>query len=40
MSALEVWRELDRDRPRPPWDGSSDPQWQIRVADGRMPRDG
>ncbi len=37
VSALSVWRELDLQRPRPPWDGSSDPQWQIRVADGRRP---
>ena len=34
-SVLEVWQELDRHRPRPPWDGSTDPQWQIRAADGR-----
>lgn len=39
VSALDVWRELDRHRPRPPWDGSDDPQWQIRVADGRSPRE-
>ena len=35
VSALAVWQELDRNRPRPPWDGSDDPQWQIRRADGR-----
>lgn len=38
VSALQVWRELEPDRPRPPWDGSDDPQWQIRLADGRRPR--
>lgn len=35
VSALDVWRELDPHRPRPPWEGSTDPQWQIRIADGR-----
>ena len=35
VSALSVWRELEPQRPRPPWDGSTDPQWQIRAADGR-----
>jgi quercetin dioxygenase-like cupin family protein len=35
VSALSVWRELDPHRPRPPWDGSTDPRWQIRAADGR-----
>lgn len=35
VSALSVWRELDTRRPRAPWEGSSDPQWQIRAADGR-----
>ena len=34
-SALSVWREIEALRPRPPWDGSTDPQWQIRAADGR-----
>jgi quercetin dioxygenase-like cupin family protein len=38
VSALEIWRELEPHRPRPPWDGSDDPQWQIRIADGRPPR--
>lgn len=38
VSVAEIWRELDRERPRPPWDGSDDPRWQIRVADGRQPR--
>jgi quercetin dioxygenase-like cupin family protein len=38
VSALPVWQELEADRPRPPWDGSTDPRWQIRVADGRRPR--
>ncbi len=39
VSALSVWRELNPQRPRPPRDGSSDPQWQIRVADGRRQQD-
>ena len=34
-SALAVWQEIEATRPRPPWDGSTDPQWQIRVSDGR-----
>jgi quercetin dioxygenase-like cupin family protein len=38
VSAVPVWQELDKQRPRPPWDGSSDPQWQIRLVDGRPPR--
>jgi hypothetical protein len=37
VSAMEVWRELDRRRARPR-DGSDDPQWQIRLSDGRRPR--
>lgn len=37
-SALAVWRELDAHRTPAPWEGSTDPQWQIRVADGRRPR--
>ena len=38
-SVLAVWRELEPQRPRPPWDGSTDPRWQIRAADGRpIPR--
>lgn len=28
-SALSVWRELDPQRPRAPWEGSDDPRWQI-----------
>ena len=35
VSALSIWRELDTQRPRAPWEGSTDPQWQIRSADGR-----
>ena len=38
VSALSVWREIDPDRPRAPWEGSTDPQWQIRAADGRGAR--
>ena len=39
VSALSVWRELDPQRPRAPWEGSTDPQWQIRAADGRRAPD-
>jgi hypothetical protein len=35
VSALSTWRELDAQRPRAPWEGSTDPRWQIRKADGR-----
>ena len=35
VSALSTWRELDAQRPRAPWEGSTDPRWQIRRADGR-----
>jgi quercetin dioxygenase-like cupin family protein len=35
VSALSIWLEIEAQRPRPPWDGSTDPQWQIRAADGR-----
>lgn len=40
VSATEVWRGLDEHRPLPPWHNSDDPQWQIRVADGRVRRGG
>lgn len=39
VSALSVWRDIEPQRPRPPWDGSTDAQWQIRAADGRRARD-
>jgi quercetin dioxygenase-like cupin family protein len=39
VSALSVWRQLDPQRPRAPWEGSTDPQWQIRAADGRRAPD-
>jgi hypothetical protein len=33
--ALSVCRELDPQRPRAPWESSTDPQWQIReLTDG------
>ena len=35
VSALSAWRELDAQRPRARWEGSTDPRWQIRKADGR-----
>lgn len=35
-SALRVWRQLDKTRPLPPWHDSTDAQWQIRRADGRL----
>lgn len=36
-SALEAWREIAPTRTPPPWEGSDDPKWQVRVIDGRRP---
>lgn len=35
VSVVDIWRELDRERPKSAWEGSSDPKWQIRAVDGR-----